>query len=843
MALASPANATAPMFQQQGQVDWIALSKSVIQLSVEAYARLSKAGVEALTLEIGRGLCHSFLLQPASQERIIDAISKLQKHSGYKNLLWFGFGLKSVSEDLATTEQGLTLCALCGSLSAAYEPALVARILRELCVKADVPRNLRPSISQWRALVDLLGGTLMSSEFTITLEGFQRIIAPKRPFSRHSLINRCSSASELGDVILALARISNSKLSSVTITGGFDCSWLAAFAQWVLALSVEVRNSTSTIYRSGDAAQAAQVIFHIITPSSDKTYGAGTVVTGKSYMLSSGRDLIYATDNQEFSFITRSPWGTILFDTFGDDIEHFHSTCGSAFNVYLNCLVTLGPDFTLSKLEKGFSADYNKKSPPLYWAVSPFLWSNPKSRGSQFFDFARTRLPELEGYTKFLPKMKSQEADKLISQCRLLFHMYCHCSLHNNKDEADRSDICMCLLADTILVFLWINIISSIDGSIMPSSSGLKTLYGWVLRGMYPFWAEHKGDGIADLIQSKFGWTSGPFLDLEIVFAVFAGSKSKINDMSGGEDQYGNLAVCDAGICAYSHFLDRPWSTFLETSHYRIVPGHISHEGSLYLLVKQRSPGWTTSPQDIDSLRHTLHNRLEITAIAEELDNTCFLTFAYQITHPFYNRPFLFNLRDLRVYSEYRPLLQAEHHCKTIHRPYPGCSVLTLPDRIKGSQHYLDPISVTLIEKKLNANILSNPGQWMMVAWNYEEGTTDLKGMRAHPENNASAVDIICGHLLPLYFLLLTARDRNMRHFMQYSNCVACVLEQACEFIEYLGSRSLYQLNKPQYGSHIPGSIRFHFPDGSTLEAPWQIQQEGLSPEKILPPPNPTSSK
>jgi len=41
-------------FPQQGSIDWVALGKSSVSFSVEALSRISKAGVEALTLYAAR---------------------------------------------------------------------------------------------------------------------------------------------------------------------------------------------------------------------------------------------------------------------------------------------------------------------------------------------------------------------------------------------------------------------------------------------------------------------------------------------------------------------------------------------------------------------------------------------------------------------------------------------------------------------------------------------------------------------------------------------------------------------------------------------------------------------
>ena len=144
MIPANSSSGTVANFQQQGQLDWVALSKSTTHLSVGALARLSKCGVEALTIYVGRAICNSFALQSEGQDLVHNSILKLQAYCGYSKLLWFGFGLKFLPEDLAETEQGLALYALSASLFVSYEELYVAKVMRELCTMSKAPQELTP---------------------------------------------------------------------------------------------------------------------------------------------------------------------------------------------------------------------------------------------------------------------------------------------------------------------------------------------------------------------------------------------------------------------------------------------------------------------------------------------------------------------------------------------------------------------------------------------------------------------------------------------------------------------------------------------------------------------------
>ncbi len=73
-------------FAQQGTVDWVALSHSSVQFSVAVLARLSKAGVDAFTLQFGKTICCGFALEPRAQELVAEAIHKAKKYSFLRGL-------------------------------------------------------------------------------------------------------------------------------------------------------------------------------------------------------------------------------------------------------------------------------------------------------------------------------------------------------------------------------------------------------------------------------------------------------------------------------------------------------------------------------------------------------------------------------------------------------------------------------------------------------------------------------------------------------------------------------------------------------------------------------------
>lgn len=285
-----PSTNAPPGFAQQGSLDWVALLNTSVQFPVGVLSRLSKAGIDALTLQVGRAICSNFALEPQSQERISDAILKLKRYGSYGDLIWFGFGIKGVVSDLASTEEGLILVALCAALSTTYDSLFVARVLRELCILCRAPESLSPALRQWKALTELCAGILMSSDFALRANGIRRLILPLLSNAVESR-REPTTYSALAEAISTLALISKNKLINATFTGGLDCAWLAAFAESVLSLDVGIWDSAGTpIYRSrGSAGDVPQVT--IIVSDKMRTIPE-RLLTSKASILPCGSSLL-----------------------------------------------------------------------------------------------------------------------------------------------------------------------------------------------------------------------------------------------------------------------------------------------------------------------------------------------------------------------------------------------------------------------------------------------------------------------------------------------------------------------------------------------------------------------
>lgn len=328
-----------PAFSQQGTVDWTQLANSSVTFSLGVLSRLSQAGIEPFTLAVGQAIFLRFPLPPETQQKIHETLANLKPFSSYGNVLWFGFGIKHVARLLAESEQGIACIALCGSLSVSYDKFYCAQVLRSMTQIQSAPGNLSPSISQWSSLVDVCSGTLVSSEFPNIVEGFCRLWYDYQ--NEHVWkIRTATPPHALGKALSTIAAVASGELHSVTFVGGVDCAWIAAIAEWVLRLTVEVQDTKTGRCLYQKIHNLEHEVPQVLILRNLDEQGSVMRLKDKMCFLPSGTDIFNApSGNGESVFAGgHSSWNRILSDTFSADALRrlFSSEAGPTFAYLLH---------------------------------------------------------------------------------------------------------------------------------------------------------------------------------------------------------------------------------------------------------------------------------------------------------------------------------------------------------------------------------------------------------------------------------------------------------------------------------------------------------------------------
>jgi hypothetical protein len=109
--------------------------------------------------------------------------------------------------------------------------------------------------------------------------------------------------------LLALAKISRGDLRCVTFVGDHEAALLAAIAECLLDLSIEIRDENDVVAYFNHESQRAQAIF-----KAGISQGAGTsptlLIQSTTYFVSSGTDLISTVGGSMRQYETPTTWST-----------------------------------------------------------------------------------------------------------------------------------------------------------------------------------------------------------------------------------------------------------------------------------------------------------------------------------------------------------------------------------------------------------------------------------------------------------------------------------------------------------------------------------------------------
>ena len=567
-----------PAFAQQGQVDWVSLSKSTFSVSFDVLNRLSRAGVEPLTIMFGSTVCSSFDLKPEAQKKVYNAVQKLKGFPSYGEVLWFGFGIKPILKDLANTESGLTCTALCAALTHSYGSFVTGQVLRELCQLNGADRSYVPSVPQFMKLADVCAGALTSTKFPELVNGFARLILPP---SQRSVFNDHvpTTPKALATALEALARLSRQESLSLTFTGGLDCAWILAIAEWLLLLTVELTDESGlVVYRTRTPSRSTCTQVIVISSAKQTQRAKSVVMSSRFVCLTPGSRLITIDPvggsliSKTPSFATCSSWETIFQDTFGNSADELLQ--GKHKETLGRLLHGVAYDPTFICHGAGTSL---LERMGLDWIQCLYLGCGD-DKGSNFLHFTVRKFPELR------PCLANIDLDKPPLFTNADFEN-CEKDLAQPCESHPSNGACNIVMVTTILAFLvlMVSIRTGPDQDILPTSTGLRLFYRSLRATDFLDWRKDDKQGprsdphallemnATRLEQLK---SHGP---IERILLIFTGRES-----TNQFEHSASAARSRDGVCVYSPLLEDLNITPEQAQCLFAVPGRIELEGEEY---------------------------------------------------------------------------------------------------------------------------------------------------------------------------------------------------------------------------------------------------------------------
>jgi hypothetical protein len=582
-------------FPQQGQIDWGVLSANTVEYTVETLSRISRAGVEALTLHAASAIFSNARLASSGEIRLLDALKRVKTFSSGNNTLWFGFGIKSIVRSLSESQQGLICIGICATLTEEFSTRTSAKILKELFLLYNPPEELIPSLQQWQCLVESCSGIVASSDFGHILSGLTRL------YLLDGKSNLCSNSEpcSIAKVLKGLFDVSCGNPQKIRIAGGLDCAWFAAVSYWLFGLSVLMEDADGNpVYRPGTTTLAAQVTIQCSGNGILRTTETLSIVN-MSYCIPSGRQLVLGDRVDENSILThgRVDWSTCLCDTFGSPMKalltslaHQTGSClGSAARIYQELMCNPNPDFIHSDQTN--------------WQLPP----NKNCFGRGFYIHARNMFSELHQDPLLLAtaeRMLDKSAEEAVRDFTASINSvrtYCQCPICNEISISDDSSLkdeylkrgpgkkycCVLLVAvliDVILLSAQVNFHQ--DLAVRPTFTGIERLYG--AREAAGRATPRKN---LELLRNPSPTpVSKTFNSLLELFTGRTHSSLTVSE---------NSAISSEGICIYLKSLCEISSSPECLCSLWMIPGKIAWNGHLYNSVVDKDSTLEDRPEDL----------------------------------------------------------------------------------------------------------------------------------------------------------------------------------------------------------------------------------------------------
>ena len=501
-------------------------------------------------------------------------------------MLWFGFGVKHPATALVATEQGTICAALCSCLAECYSTSFAAEILLEMTRAARELDEMTPSLIQWHSLVRSCAGLVAKSTFGIEAEQMMRLAGDQRVANLNRRAGEglfvadrgVAHQTDIARTLLGLGKLSKGLSVQMTIIGGADAGFIAAIADWLLDLRVEIRGwrdvdaqLQETIWKncSEDKNPQLLVIFQ------KDMFENSVQCVGQTYRLPDARQIIRRTNGstQESILSGRVPWETAFDYTFNNDFKRLMKL-GTAFGVAIGSAARI--------YQALFDADGDL---PKEWIRDCHSYFS-NSHGPAFVQFALKRFPELEPLHHIMSSAANiQTAHEACSQFEA--HMKAirsacdcgECSLIAQPSRPERlPTFCLVYLAYSIIRTL--RALSGMITEVCPMRAGLETMFWDVPRTRQSLLLLP----INIIEQGKDTWHTGtgPKMLLQLADTIFSGDG--VWRMEGFKNWI--CAIAQNGLCYYFDILVEPSFGAGQAALVHISPGSIEHRDRTYTLLR-----------------------------------------------------------------------------------------------------------------------------------------------------------------------------------------------------------------------------------------------------------------
>lgn len=483
--------------------------------------------------------------------------------------MYFSFGVKHIVRTLADSREGMAAIVICSALTEVHNLAVSTHIIQEYANihSTDSHGTLMPSFRQWEALMISCSGILARSPFGSVVEFFLRF---------HPEVGLCGDPKDMASALKGVARISNGLMRSMVLTGGSECGFIAAIAQWLLSLKIVVQDVYGNVVYPSAGADADDYQVMVIY---SKYQGAARSLsrTADTYYIDSIKDLL--SDSTTFEYMSgRVDWESAFTHTFGLSARRLFQVTGILGELIGSAAKIYSPHAR----NKGLNvSDYYRHSSR----------SSPEASGRAFIDLACRRIPEIVRCKHAIDLAVERTYDEAyvhFEKALALLQQICGCSMKCSPQFGEPAfidltgqdylpspnsragDHCLRVLAITIIQLVrQSSTVASIPSELCPKRRGLKALYEEVLR-LFP-------DGMTSelAVVCLFNLDSLGLLDLAAtIFGIHELPQACDKKVNTQVRRRASVLV-NGGLCIVKDSVIRISSYAEESLCVHIIPGHV----------------------------------------------------------------------------------------------------------------------------------------------------------------------------------------------------------------------------------------------------------------------------
>jgi len=655
----APSGQSSAIFTQQGSLDWVALGQMQYSASIAILGRLAKAGIDTLTVAFGQAMCARLPIGAHGEKVLAKAMEKLTAKSCAGDLLWFGIGVRHILRELVQTSQGCSLVALSAALTESHSIPVSALVLYEIAKECGSPVEFAPSFEQWEALVRVAASVFNATTFGLRIHQIAKFGDPGSgswPSSSHPY--------DLAKTLLSIGQVIHGSTQSISVQGNRSCSWLAAWADFVLGLRVMVRDTNgSVVYANYDIKETfAQININFLADESTTSI----VCINSSHLIRSGaefirqcfgREKLIASNSSDLVFSCgRVQRDTMFSDTFGESFKSLVRKPRQETSAQLPIFggVFRLPTAGLLTNQNGDEGIFAKRAifveivaiSAAIFVAKGVTTMHHRSAASYILHACQT-VPELCQCKEDLLMAVTNAKDSNYVDIQSLYNGYlaaccrlrnlCGCQRHRDQLQPSRNEHCLIALTETLvfLTFLFDRLI--MDTPLMPTFYGLQLIFDQFERARWLPGETIKDDHKLDIFSRLTRVIEeGCAPSFEVLACLFSGA-----GWNPALHRY--IAQSDGKIYCYIHPIEELTDSIERASLVHIGSGAIEYRTRHYRAIyddfgesepQPRYPAEGAEVVDnIDYLaQDTTSDPIEAQVLVEERPNA--LYFRYQINSP-----------------------------------------------------------------------------------------------------------------------------------------------------------------------------------------------------------------